>query len=285
MSPRLLQYQRGIFFASAGILLGWVAFGFAWASWLQIGLLAVLVGLVGLPHGALDPLVAREAGIWKDGRGLTLFLLAYVALCAGALGVWLVLPGVSLLVFLLYSAFHFSGDWREAVPLRFRLSAGLTIVSAPALFFPEITGHYFSLLTSPVSGERVLLVMRILAVPALAGIGLALFSRRIPAMCKLEFAALVAVGALAEPLLFFLLYFCAQHSPRHLIHAAQGLPRKAVWGTAVIFTGLTLLLAGMAFPLLETLPRIEAVIQIVFVGLAVLTVPHMILVEYAAREA
>lgn len=285
MSSRLLQYQRGIFIVSAVLLLGWVIFGFPLALWLQIVLLAILVGLVGLPHGALDPLVAREAGIWKDGRGLMIFLLAYVMLSAATLAVWLTLPGVSLLIFLLYSAFHFSGDWRPTVPWVFRLAAGVYIVAAPALFFPEITGHYFSLLTSVSSGERVLMIMRILAGPALVVTSLALLMRTIPMVCKLEFAALLAVGCLAEPLLFFLLYFCAQHSPRHLIHAAQGLPPKAVFGTALVFTSLTLLIAAFAFPLLQTLPRIEAVVQIVFVGLAVLTVPHMILVEYAARES
>lgn len=282
---RLFQYQRGVFFISAALLLGWVASGIPCAPWLQISLLAVLVGLVGLPHGALDPLVARQAGLWKNGRELALFLLAYVVLSALALVVWLALPGLSLLVFLLYSAFHFSGDWRAELPFGFRLAAGVYIVSASALFFPEITGHYFALLTSQESGEAVLGVMRILAVPALVGTGLAMFPRRIPWVCKGELAALLAAGFLVEPLLFFLLYFCAQHSPRHLIHAARGLPAKAVWGTAIFFTALTLIFASIAFPLLQTLPRMEAVIQIVFVGLAVLTVPHMILVEYAAREA
>jgi Brp/Blh family beta-carotene 15,15'-monooxygenase len=280
---RLIHYQRALFFVSGGVLLGIVLLNYEVPQLAQITLLAILVGLVGLPHGALDPLVAREAGLWTDGPSLSRFLLAYVALGGAALLVWLVTPFVSLLIFLLYSAFHFSGDWRDDLPLPFRLAVGLYIVSASALFFPDLTAHAFGLLTDEPSGAMAVKVMRTLALPALLLIAVALLSPKAPLITKVEILALLVAGYLMQPLLFFLLYFCAQHSPRHLIHAAYGLPAKAVIGTAALFTLLTVLLALSAFPMLQTLPRMDAIIQIVFVGLAILTVPHMLLVEYAAR--
>jgi Brp/Blh family beta-carotene 15,15'-monooxygenase len=273
--------ERSILFpAAAMLLLSAMVLKIEVSPAAQVVMLALLVGLVGLPHGALDPLVAREAGLWRDRRGLIVFLLMYVALAAAALVLWIAAPGPCLLIFLLYSAFHFSGDWRH-LPLWLRLPAGCFIVSAPAFWFPEETRHYFSLLADGFSAGWILETMKIIAVPSGVGMIAALFHPRVPAHLRIEWILLGGAVVVCPPLLFFLLYFCTIHSPRHLTHAARGLPARQVLPTALLFTLLTLALALFAFPLVRTLPGRDAVIQIVFVGLAILTVPHMLLVEYA----
>ncbi|MBM3863170.1 MAG: hypothetical protein FJ385_04325 [Verrucomicrobia bacterium] len=273
--------ERSMLFPAAAVfLLSAVALKVEVAPAAQVVLLALLAGAVGLPHGALDPLVAREAGLWRDRRGLVVFLLAYVALAAAALILWIAAPGPCLLIFLLYSAFHFSGDWRHH-PLWLRLPAGCFIVSAPAFWFPEATRHYFSLLAGGTSAGWILEVMKMIAMPSGVGMIAALFHPRVTARLRIEWILLVGAAVVCPPLLFFLLYFCTIHSPRHLVHAACGLPARQVLPTALLFTLLTLALALFAFSQVRTLPGHDAVIQIVFVGLAILTVPHMLLVEYA----
>jgi Brp/Blh family beta-carotene 15,15'-monooxygenase len=273
--------QRTVFVFSAVSVCIAVQFASAVPGIVQVTLLAILVATVGLPHGALDPLVAYHAGFWKGVSGLFAFLLAYILLAALALLVWYFFPGMSLLVFLLYSAFHFSGDWRQESVGYARLAPGTLLVGTPPLFHPEETLHYFALLSGADAAERILLIMQACAVVALLGLVLGLILRRFEWSVILEIGLLLVASYLLQPLLFFMLYFCAMHSPRHILHAAKGLPLLPVLLTGFLFTVLTVALAVAAFPLLETVPRYESIIQIVFIGLAVLTVPHMLLVECA----
>lgn len=280
MNP-LLPYQRTGFLALAvclcAVALGGIAVSEAW----QVYTLVVLVILAGLPHGALDPLVARKANLWKSPAGFAAFITAYLALAFLALLGWLAFPRLSLLAFLLYSGFHFSGDWRKDLSLPLRLASGLFVVSAPALTHPAQTATYFGLLTNESIGLEVLFAMQLVAIPATAGLVVAAIrARQIPAV-RMELLVLMFAAVLLEPLLFFILYFCALHSPRHLIHAAEGLPVKAAVLTALTFTLLSVLLGMVAVVMNTTAPLAHELIQILFIGLAVLTVPHMLLVEWA----
>jgi hypothetical protein len=83
--------------AVAGVLSG--SAGAVQAGVLGLGLLAV-----GLPHGALDHLLAHGR---LEPRVEAGFVARYLGAAFGLLGVWLVAPAVARLVFLLYSAWHF----------------------------------------------------------------------------------------------------------------------------------------------------------------------------------
>jgi Brp/Blh family beta-carotene 15,15'-monooxygenase len=87
------------------------------------------------------------------------------------------------------------------------------------------------------------------------------------------------------PLVLFLLYFCGLHSPRHLLHAAEGLNRKAATATAVGLTVITVALAALVVVLGPPGRLDERLLQLTFIALAVLTVPHMVLIEYWAARA
>lgn len=281
----LLSVQRAVFLAATCLLILLSLFLPAPPEPALLLVLALLVGLVGLPHGALDPLVAYRFGIWRDWKGAFLFLSGYLGLAGLALGFWIIVPSVSLLVFLLYSAFHFSGDWRHQVPLIYRLSAGLSIITCPALFHPEETGRYFALLAGDTYSAEINTTMMVLAVPALIGVGLAIVDRKTPFICRLEFACIALAAFFLEPIPFFILYFCAQHSPRHLIESCAGLPARHLFPTAIAFTLLAIGMAALVYEVLPTVPKTDGIVQVVFVGLAVLTVPHMLLVEAAATRA
>lgn len=246
----------------------------------QVALLAVLVVLLGLPHGALDPLVAYQAHLWHRVRGLCLFLLGYTALAALTLGVWIAFPAAALTGFLILAAWHFSGDWSDDLPRVLRLSAGCWIITSPALFHPEETTRYFSILAHPPGAEWLVSMGMWIALPALAGMAVAMTrSLRTSIAVFAELALLVVSSAVLPPLLFFLVYFCGLHSPRHLMEAAQGLPTGRVILTAGVFTALTVVGAGCAFLLLPSGPVDSRLLQIVFIGLAAVTVPHMALIE------
>lgn len=284
MMKRSPNIVRMVFLVSAVLTLFTVRLGIAVPETVQVGLLAGLVVFLGLPHGALDPLVAYRAELWSNWRGLMGFLGLYLFIAAAALLFWAVLPGLALLAFLLYSAFHFSGDWEGELPRPAQWAAGLSIVSMPALSHGVLTHGYFALLAGTGGADWIQPLLAALAIPAALGLFLAAFLRSISVSLRLELLVLLAAGFLLPPLLFFLVYFCGLHSPRHLLHTVKGERPGPVWGTAVTFTVLTVLLAAAAFPLLELQDGSTDLIRIVFIGLAVLTLPHMLLVEYVVRE-
>lgn len=80
----------------------------------QIVLVGLVVGLVGIPHGALDLDVAETPWPLRR-RALAAFAGAYVGLTLAVLALWLVAPGLALGAFLAYSALHFGTDWEGDV--------------------------------------------------------------------------------------------------------------------------------------------------------------------------
>jgi len=283
---RAHKIQGWLFFCGAAGALILVLFDVQLSSKFVAVFVAALVAIVGLPHGALDPLVAYQAGLWRTPFGLALFLAAYLLLAGAAGLLWFFAPMWALIAFLAYSAWHFSGDWRDDLPLGLRLSAGVAIISAPTLLHADLVTQYFSLLAGQSGAVALVQFLPWLAVPALVGmaIGLARCVRVRPSISA-ELAVLATAAVVLPPLVFFILYFCGLHSPRHLLHAAQNLNRKSAIITAAGVTLLTVVLGGLVVMQAPVGRLDERLLQLTFIGLAVLTVPHMILIEHwAARR-
>ncbi|MBG6212874.1 MAG: Brp/Blh family beta-carotene 15,15'-dioxygenase [Cryobacterium sp.] len=250
----------------------------------QVVLLGVLVGVLGLPHGALDPLIARRVGLWRTPLGFAGFNAAYILVVVGVVLLWLVAPVASLVVFLLVSALHFGSDWNADRALWLRFLAGFGLLSVPALSHPEQVSAAYVVLAGD-GGAMVARVQEWLGPLALAGLLLAaLVALRHRAHESVEIVLATVLALATEPLVFFLLYFCALHSFRHLkagFHAERGggrLPALMV----VVYTVVPLLVVGVLLVSLGTGGAMsEQILQVVFIGLAALTVPHMIVV---ARE-
>lgn len=247
-----------------------------------LAVLAVLILLLGVPHGALDPVFARNLpGVqgWMRWAG---FWLGYLALAAGVVLLWQLTPAVFLLGFLAISAAHFSGDPAAGAPPLARLLHGGAPIVLPALLHGPEVGRLFTLLAGADAAALALPVLHALAWPWLATLGLvAAWQTRTDGLAGLELASVGVLMALAPPLPAFTVFFCGMHSPRHILRTAAyaGSPLRAVLlGCA----GPMLLVAAgaaAAWWWLDGVAVEARVIQLVFVGLAALTVPHMALVE------
>lgn len=250
----------------------------------QVVLLGVLVGVLGLPHGALDPLIARRLGLWGTPWSFVAFNAVYVAIVVIVVVLWLVLPVASLVVFLLVSALHFGSDWNAKRAPWLRFLAGFGLLSVPAVLHQsEVRAAYVVL--AGEGGAAIAVAQQWLGPLALAGLLLAaIIALRHRPHESIEIGLATALALFADPLVFFVLYFCALHSFRHLkagFHAERGGGRL----TALIVTVYTvvpiLAVAGLWVWLGPTPNLGEQILQVVFIGLAALTVPHMIVV---ARE-
>ena len=253
---------------------------------IQVVLLGVLVGVLGLPHGALDPLIARRAGLWRTPLGFAGFNMAYILVVVGVLLLWLVAPVASLVTFLLVSALHFGSDWNADRAPWLRFLAGFGLLSVPALSHPAQVSAVYVVLAGD-GGAVVASVQEWLGPLALASLLIAaLVALRHRAHESIEIVLATMLALATEPLVFFLLYFCALHSLRHLkqgFHAERGGGRLSVL-IVLVYTVVPLLTVGAVLVWLGPDGTLgEQILQLVFIGLAGLTVPHMIVVAQENR--
>ena len=277
-----------ILFAGAVTLAIAAALAIELGPTLQILLLAPLVAILGLPHGALDLPIAEVLWPLDGWRGKLRFVLGYLGLAAAVIGLWLVAPGLALLAFLAYSALHFADDWQGA-PAPLRWTGGLATVGAPALCHRAEVADLFGYLAPPVAAGLAASTLAVVGAGALLGLMAALVrARPCRGRAALEQLLLWAAALVLPPLVYFMIYFCALHAIRHFTSAITRIerPRRAIITAAGLSTIVIAAAALAAFHLrTESLePLDHAVFQVVFIGLAALTVPHMILVDRFHRR-
>ncbi len=274
----------------------------------QIFVLFLGVLLLGFPHGTLDPLIILQR-VRIAGRGRLVSALAlYLSAAAAGLGVWMLSPLLGLALFLGVSALHFGlGDVSPEERVRAgRLAPwlvavrGLAAIALPTAAFPGDAGRVFSWLLE-VEPEPIVRGLSfgapwIVSAIVLAGLAIHMALSRIDRSLATRSAAEVLCLAVAfvvlPPLLSFTIYFCGWHSIRHLIAVDTGLgssERRHVLVTVLLVSAATLLLvAGLHFLLgaeriLGQNPEPREVLRTVFVSLAVLTPPHVLVTHWLER--
>jgi len=271
----------------------------------KAAVLAGLVAVLGLPHGAVDHLEGRALLAHRAGRWWWLvFGMLYVAAAVAVVAAWLAWPPGLLAGFLVLAAAHFGAEDIDADatapggPVRLMEVAvrGAIPVLGPALFHPARTGELFAYLLpgTTVAGVQAVLVPMAWGAPVIAG-GLTAFAviawatgRRRTAV---EVLVLTAAVWVLPPLLAFVVYFCLWHAPRHTLTVAARLSPADARHGLVRFTRAALPLtlmtavagAAVSWWLGSAAHAVPAVIATVFVGLAALTVPHVVLAALHAR--
>jgi Brp/Blh family beta-carotene 15,15'-monooxygenase len=252
-----------------------------------MGLLVAGVVVSGLPHGSLDPLVARK--LFAGNRRFTMarFLVSYVLLAAVCAAGWLAAPNFALCVFLIVSALHFGSDWEGRAEVWAQAAYGFCVISISTLRYAPDVRQIFTVLGATAASGIVI------GLRDLAGFAILIAAisqlRRAPSrsLDRMEFAMILLGGLALPPLLFFFCYFCMLHSPRHLLLTSR---QVALRGAVRVFTAAapavlgTLALAAFLWRFLPVSNVSNRVLQIVFIGLAALTAPHMLLTALNDRE-
>ncbi len=272
---------------------------------IQLGIVALLVTIGGLPHGALDLALLRGMGARRDG--LVLLIGFYLLIAGLVLAAFAWQPVVALMVFLAVAWWHFGlGDtedlagWARGLE---GLARGGFSIAGPIWFHPEATFGLFRSLCGPESDGLLLILMnwfnRWVAVPWFGLVALAIGRRLFLAFREkksvsselghllpaAEIGATLWFFAGCPPLIAFAVYFTAIHSVRHLAGLAaarfpDNQPRAWRWLVAESWplTVLTVFLAGITtWGFRKYLASDVLVLRVVFIGLAALTMPHMAL--------
>ena len=296
--------------AASITLLAWAMIGaacfFPATAAIPVGsVLALLVAVVGLPHGAADHRFARsrlEPLLGPAWWGA--FLAGYLAIAGAVVLGWFLAPAATILVFFLASAWHFGQEEPDLAPgqrgakqLRqaFRVARGGLVIWVPVALQTDEVVRILSL-TAPrgfapeIQWAVDALVACSWVMLAIAGVAwgwealLAIASegrrRRVLLLDTFMVASLVLLFAWANPVVGFLIYFCGWHSARGLRRLRRELG-ESWWQLAASLAPMTALaigLVGFATCLLLRAPTWnDTLIRATFVGLSAVALPHLLL--------
>jgi len=291
-----------ITFLSAFSGLGLVCYALLQKQWIEndISLLIfcfILILTLGVSHGALDHL--RGAKILKPilkRKWFLVFYPGYISLSLFVIICWILFPSISLLIFLLIAGYHFGEEdlsfFKEEQSLIFNMTGflkGFLIITLSLHFNFETTSTFFNYLMVDItpysdlkSYTSILFTINLLLL--IMGT-IYLFKNHLNelVLILLEIILIIISFKYLPLILAFTLYFCFLHSSKHITGLAKELDgddlingfrlfaKKAI--PLTVLTGIGAL--GVVFFLNHSLT--ENIIQTIFIGLASLTLPHILL--------
>lgn len=251
----------------------------------ELIIIAVLIVVLGVPHGALDIIFARKLYNTHSLLQWLRFSLAYLCLALFVVGIWLFSPLVFLIGFLTISLAHFSGDLRKNTPLLIQVAYGGAILVLPMLFHAEEVTQLFALLGGSEAANRVARILQVLSWPWLFACSISVAVEMTKdRYTALELFAVVVLAVASPPLISFTVFFCLMHSARHVMRTLKFAASSSVLFralAAMIPTVSVLVMSLIGWRYLPESAFDSRIVRFVFVGLAALTLPHMVLIEQA----
>jgi hypothetical protein len=244
-------------------------------------IVALLIFFLGVPHGALDPVFASRILSLRNWKEWSLFVCAYLVFALAVVCIWWLSPRVFIASFFVFSTMHFSRDLSLQTPKVIGLVYGGSVIVLPALYHSADLHLLLSALVGPNIAGQITWLLHILALPWLLVALLMVCSELFKKRLQLEMLALTLLAVVVSPLIAFAVYFCVMHSMRHFLRTLNyaRMPISTLFRISlapmigVVFIGL------LGWLCLPTLPNDERLLRFLFVGLAALTVPHMVLVD------
>ena len=253
-----------------------------------------LISTIGITHGALDNLKGYKILKIYKIKHKYIFYLMYIFISLLIIFLWFLFPLLSLSLFLLIASYHFGKEdsyfgkknKTRLIGLFFLLK-GSIVVLAPLTFHTEETLKIFEILGIQLEIMNVNILLPFLGFSLLSNI----FINDSAKICLVDWFSILFLNITFSPLIAFTIYFCFLHSVRHsisLIHELnknnfkkgfKDFVKKALPLTAI--TGFLYLIA--AFLLSNSYGLDAAILKVVFIGLASLTFPH-ILLEYLLEK-
>jgi len=206
-----------------------------------------------------------------------------------------------LLLFLIVAAYHFG---KEDTVFSFKRKLfiseclfflkGSTVIIAPLLLKREETNEIFKILNFDVFEAKFFNNEFLIAMLCLSFFSSLYISKKeninLKGIMIMDFFSLIILNLFLSPILAFTLYFCFLHSIRHSISLIFELNKSFKTGfkkfinKAIPLTFATAVIFLLVIYFLNNFYKIdEAIYKVIFIGLASLTFPH-ILLEYLLEK-
>ena len=267
----------------------------------------LLILSIGISHGSLDNFKGRKLFQILKIDNFSIFYFAYILIALIVIFLWILIPYVSLIIFLMVASYHFGKEDTQFLIIQnsyynqflFFLKGSL-IVFAPMYFHFDETISIFRLLLIEnetfynflglMESNRVLLYCVILSTLA----NILLFTKNFELKkftIFLDYFSILIINYYFSPLVAFTIYFCFLHSIRHSISLMSELDENNLGNGFKIFikkalplTFITAIFCVIGLYLLNNTYNFDSsILKIIFIGLASLTFPH-ILLEYLIEK-
>jgi len=259
-----------------------------------------LILTIGISHGALDHLKGYKLLEKYKVTNNVIFYLSYLFITSAFIFLWLIVPSFTLLFFLIVAIYHFGKEdviYLEKPNFLKFLLLGSPIILAPLSFHFEETLNIFKILYIENQNFINILIVfdeknifKILLIIFLI-IGWYFSGHENVTSFSLEKVGIVILNFTCHPLIAFTFYFCFLHSVRHSFKLSNELSEKDFkkgfrdfLNKALPLTFITAFLFVVCLIFLTNYYVLnEAILKVIFIGLASLTFPH-ILLEYLIEK-
>ena len=259
-----------------------------------------LILSIGISHGALDNYKANKLLKIYRIKNKAIFFIIYIFISVLVIFVWSLYGTFTLLAFLLVASYHFGLEdtsflhkGNSFLDQIFYLIKGSLIIFAPLFFHFDETLKIFETLMLSKAFLTFLEIEHwvINLCLFLSFIGYIYFAYKNKfddfEVLFLDMLSILILNYIFSPIIAFTVYFCFLHSIRHIISLSNELDKndfsngvKVFIKKALPLTVVTALLYFMAtFYLSKSYGLNDVIIKVIFIGLASLTFPH-ILLEY-----
>ena len=267
----------------------------------------LLILSVGISHGSLDNLKGKKLFQIYGINNLNIFYLIYIFIAITIIILWVVIPMLSLMIFLIVASYHFGKEDTQFLIIEnsyfnqsLFLIKGSLIILAPMYFHFNETVSIFKLLL--IDNESFYKFLNFIETNKILfyGIILATLSNIILFTKNFEFKkftifldyfSILIINYYFSPLIAFTIYFCFLHSIRHgitlmleLNETDLNLGFKLFIKKALPLTIFTAAFFLFSLYFLNNYYSFNSsILKIIFIGLASLTFPH-ILLEYLLEK-
>ena len=253
-----------------------------------------LIATIGVSHGSLDNFKGNKLLKILKIKNKFLFYLIYIFVSLAVIGSWLIFPLLTLAIFLIVAAYHFGkedsvfGKVNKFKLLNLLLFLkGSLIILAPLYFHHYETIQIFEILGVKLIQYNISLIIVLIYLSLISNF----FINKNILLSLLDSFTVIILNMNFEPLLAFTVYFCFLHSIRHSLSLVQDINSKNLKKGLISFLKkalpLTIVTAFgflIAVLLLNEYYLLDsAILKVVFIGLASLTFPH-ILLEYLLEK-
>ena len=266
-----------------------------------------LILSIGVSHGSLDNLKGRKLFQIFGISNFFIFYFSYILISLIIIVLWIIMPSISLMIFLILASHHFGKEDTQFLmsensylnQLLFFLKGSLIIFAPMYFHFDETISIFESLLIDNEAFFEFLNLIetnKILLYGIIASTlsSILLFTKNFELKkftIFFDYFSILIINYYFSPLVAFTIYFCFLHSVRHSISLISELDENSITNGLKIFIKkalpLTILTATFCFLGLYLLNNTynfdSSILKIIFIGLASLTFPH-ILLEYLIEK-
>ena len=258
-----------------------------------------LILCIGISHGSLDHIKGKKLIKILGFKSCYFFYLGYISVGLTTIFIWILFPKFLLFLFLIVAAFHFGKEDSEFINKNKNFELiyffkGSLVIIAPLLFHKYETLTIFKSLNFDISQSIFLnneILYLFIFISFISNIILSLNkSLNSKSLLLMDFLSILILNYFLNPIIAFTIYFCFLHSIRHSISLIKDINKNIKKGLPVflkkaapltIITALAYLFS--LFFLNNYYELNEAVYKVIFIGLASLTFPH-ILLEYLIEK-